>query len=305
LDPITDNPANFGGIFDTDNPDNPFKGWSFVFIPYCTGDIHWGAVDTEYVDYLGIYGPQNDSLTIKHRGFVNFMAVLEWITETFRRPHKIFVSGSSAGSYAAILNSPFIQESFPKSKMYVLCDAGNGVVDQGFQTNYIDNWNVQFPEWIFGSEWSFADSNIAEISGKIAEYYPKSKVAQYTTAGDSTQIWFFNVMLEITENPYSLPPDWTNWYNITPEVWCNWYQQMLNFTYLTAETPNYRYYIAAGEDHTIMAYDKFYMEDSADIPFVKWVKAMVKSQGGRHGHGGIPWKNTECEDCELPVPCPF
>lgn len=63
--------------------------------------------------------------------------------------------------------------------------------------------------------------------------------------------------------------------------------------------------IAAGQDHTIMAYDKFYEEDSAGIPFVKWVKAMVKSQGGTHGHGGRPWENAECDDCELPIFCPF
>jgi hypothetical protein len=303
LDPIYDNPENFGGIFDTTNPDNPFKDWSFVFIPYCTGDIHWGANDMVYEDYLNLIPYM--TWTIQHRGFVNFQAVLQWMKETFIRPHKIFISGSSAGSYGAILNFPFIQEAFPKTMTSVLGDAGNGVVDEGFQTIYIDNWNVQIPEWIFGSDWSFAESNIADMYETIAEYYPHRKIAQYTAAGDATQIWFYNVMLEITANPFSLPEDWQDWDNITPEVWCDWYEQMLNFAYITAETPNYRYYIAAGQDHTIMAYDKFYEEDSAGISFVKWVKAMVKSQGGTHGHGGRPWENAECDDCELPIFCPF
>ena len=296
LDPFLDNPANGNGIFDTDNPDNPFKDWSFVFIPYCTGDVHWGANDMEYPTTTG-------SWTIQHRGFVNFLAVLQWIKETFIKPHKIFVSGSSAGSYGAILNFPFIQEAFPKTVAYVLGDAGNGVVDEGFQTFYIDNWNVQIPEWIFGSDWSYAESDIADIYETIAEYYPHRKIAQYTAAGDATQIWFYNVMLEITDNPLGSPADWDN---ITPVVWCDWYEQMLDFAYITSETPNYRYYIAAGQDHTIMAYDKFYEEDSAGIPFVKWVKAMVKSQGGTHGHGGIPWENAECDECNLPpLPCTY
>jgi hypothetical protein len=53
-----------------------------------------------------------------------------------------------------------------------------------------------------------------------------------------------------------------------------------------------------------MGYDKFYEEDSAGIPFVDWVDAMVRNQGGTHGHGGIPWVNAECEECDDPVPCP-
>jgi hypothetical protein len=303
MDAVEDNPENFGGIFDTTNPLNPFKDWSFVFIPYCTGDIHWGAADTNYIDYLGIYG--GGEITIQHRGFVNFQAVLEWLTETFRRPHKIFVTGSSAGSYGAILAFPYINDAFPKSKAYVLGDAGNGVVDEGFKNIYINNWNVQIPEWVFGPSWSFSDSSVAEMYSTIADYYPKTKVAQYTTAGDSTQIWFYNVMLQITDNPLSFPPDWVNFDNITPAVWCDWYGQMLGFADETAQSPNYRYYIGAGGDHTIMAYPKFYEEESAGIPFVEWVNAMVKSQGGRHGHGGIPWVNTECDDCDLLVACPF
>ena len=31
------------GIFDTANRKNPFKNWYFVYIPYCTGDVHGGG----------------------------------------------------------------------------------------------------------------------------------------------------------------------------------------------------------------------------------------------------------------------
>jgi hypothetical protein len=79
---------------------------------------------------------------------------------------------------------------------------------------------------------------------------------------------------------------------------------MIDFAYSAAEAPNYRYYIGAGDDHTIMGYDKFYAEESAGIPFVDWVDAMVRNQGGTHGHGGMPWVNAECEDCGDPIPCP-
>ena len=39
---IADYDTGFMGIFDTELFLNPFKDWYFVYIPYCTGDVHWG-----------------------------------------------------------------------------------------------------------------------------------------------------------------------------------------------------------------------------------------------------------------------
>lgn len=101
------------GILDTDNPNNPFNGWYYVFIPYCIGDIHWGAEDTVYQDYLDQI-PCVDSWTIHHRGFVNFQVVLlKWVTDNFLWPRKIFVTGNSAGGYDAIMAFPYIKQAFP------------------------------------------------------------------------------------------------------------------------------------------------------------------------------------------------
>ena len=35
------------GIFDT-SADGLFKDWSIVYVPYCTGDVHWGNATVEY-----------------------------------------------------------------------------------------------------------------------------------------------------------------------------------------------------------------------------------------------------------------
>jgi len=115
------------GILDGTRAANPFKDWNIVYIPYCTGDLHWGAKDKDY-------GGGN---IIRHRGFVNFMFVLDWIKENFDtdgpdQPDKIFVTGISAGAYGAILNFPYIRDSFSDSSMYVLADAGNGVTTTAF-----------------------------------------------------------------------------------------------------------------------------------------------------------------------------
>jgi len=88
-------------------------------------------------------------------------------------------------------------------------------------------------------------------------------------------------------------------------VWCDWHDNMLDFMYHTADSArNYRYYIAAGTYHTIMMSPEFYTEDSAGVPFLKWVRSMVRNPFGMWG-GPLTgkWKNAECEDCQDPVPC--
>jgi hypothetical protein len=209
------------GIFDQTRKDNPFKNWGFVYVPYCTGDLFWGANDASY-----------NGVEIKHRGFVNFQAVLKYLEKNTKRPKKIFVTGSSAGSYGATLAFPYVKESFPRSKVYLLGDAGNGVMGGTFQTEGVYNWNVQMPDWIFPGGYDPA-MTLEYIYTEIAAEYPKSRLAQYTTAFDGTQIYFYNVMLNIN-NPYE-------WGNITPAVAGTWHFTMKTNVYNTAAaSPNYR-----------------------------------------------------------------
>ncbi len=280
------------GIFDMSRPANPFRHWNFVFIPYCTGDIHWGSASKTYPGYQGD-GPY----TIHHKGFDNFLAVLKWITENFQRPNKIFVTGSSAGSYGALVGFPYIQEAYPNSVASMLGDAGFGVVTELFHDVQIHNWGFvqNLPAWIPGFERPFSDYSIAEMYKMIAQYYSNRKMGQFTNAWDGTQAFFYNVMINIA--------DPTKWSNFVP-VWCDWNEQMLDHADLAAEAPNYRYYIAAGTAHTIMAYDEFYEENSAGVPFVQWIRALLINRLGIHGRGGGPWRNLECSDCGAPLACP-
>jgi hypothetical protein len=213
-------------------------------------------------------------------------------------PHKVFVAGSSAGAYGAIFNFPYIQEAYPLAQASVLGDAGNGIVTEEFQTYSINNWGVQdnLPDWIPGIvDVPLSDLSMDQIYKSIAAYYSHRKIAQYTTAWDWNQTFFYYVMSDISNPAY--------WNTEWPTEWCNWNAQMLGFAYSTAEAPNFRYYIAAGQTHTILMSPLFYTEESAGVPFVDWLSAMVENQGGTKGHGAVPWLNLECEDCQDPLSC--
>jgi len=278
-----DNPAlSPYGIFDLSNPNNPFKDWSFVFIPYCTGDIHLGSKDATY------YFPSGQPWTIHHRGFDNFLVVLKWINEKFKKPHEIFVTGSSAGSYGAMSGFPWIKEVYPKSKVSVLGDAGMGVTPPQFNTRGI--WNSQLPPWIFGQNPPTIPTR--EIWKAIAEYYPHSKLAEFTNAWDMTQIFFYDFILQTLELPHG-------------GSCASWNDQMLAGVDDKQEAPNYRSYVAAGQIHTILGRPQFYTEDSAGVTLLDWLNAMVDNQGGTNGHGAVPWENVECIECDPPLSCPY
>lgn len=289
-----DDLTNGHGIFELSNPENPFADWNFVFIPYCTGDVHWGSNDYEYPDVLNEYG--GEPWTIRHRGFVNFMAVMSWVTEHFSNPHSIFVAGSSAGAYGALIAFPYVAEVYPKSKVALLGDAGNGVITQSFLDVAPEVWGAvaNIPSWIPGipSAPPYPLTIIPGMYKSIGEYHDHLKISQFTTAYDNNQTFFYNVMLNVH--------DPAAWNDIVP-VWCDWHEGMLENTAISEQALNYRYYIAAGDIHTILTSDRVYTEDPAGgVGFVDWLDSLVKNQGGTRGQGAVPWLNLQCTECDEP-----
>ena len=288
------------GIFDFTDCPNPFKDWYVIYLPYCTGDLFWGAQDAQYGEF-----------TIQHRGFVNFMAVLNWMKNNFRCPLQVFVTGSSAGGYGAILNYPYIREAFPLSRVYALGDAANGVTGEGFTAAANEKWNIQYPDWILTGD--ITEYDMDDIYTNIAAEYPFMKFAQYTTAGDSTQSWFYYLQrtdpytgYPIIKEPYVWNPDpavigdelYAVYMQLQLASFGLWHNQMLAYAYGTADAaPNYRYYIGEGTVHTILRSDKFYTENSAEgVSFAGWVWIMVNNPFGFFGGPlqGI-WQNVEAE----------
>jgi hypothetical protein len=107
------NPATYDGIFRFDNAANPVKDWDFVYIPYCTADVHTGSVTRLYHNVGNPAIPLPPVFTIKHRGFDNFMVVLDWIKAHVDSPQRVLVAGSSAGGYGASANFPWLASTYP------------------------------------------------------------------------------------------------------------------------------------------------------------------------------------------------
>ena len=298
-------PSEVGGILKRNKKDNPVKDWNMVFIPYCTGDAHIGSRDTVYSDPLGLInggGP----LKVQHRGFDNFMAVREWLKDNTKRKRTehILVAGSSAGAYGALLNFPRLQGLYPKkTQVTLLVDAGVGVFTQPFVDQIFNNadgglWGASknLATWIPGLDRAgLYDSATLyrEIMTGLADYFPKSRLGQYTAAWDGVQVFFLNIMQQTDAGSVN-PLEWSN---ISPGTWLAWHAGMRNTLEVTARKKNVSFYLGAGVDHAalidVFRPNYFYEEHSAqDVYLTDWVKRIIKDKKSR---------NLSCDgDCGAP-----
>jgi Pectinacetylesterase len=92
------------GIFDPNEPDNPVRDWSFVYVPYCTGDVHAG--DEDLAGVPGFVGAH------QFVGYRNFGLDLARIGPTFPAPSHVLVTGISAGGYGAAFNYDRIADAY-------------------------------------------------------------------------------------------------------------------------------------------------------------------------------------------------
>lgn len=100
-----------GTIFDRDEPANPFREDSWVFVPYCTGDFFSGGRRAEY--------------GVDHHGYALIDKVLENIVPRFSGVEQVVMYGVSAGGFGTVFNYEQLREAFPPSvRIDLLDDSG-------------------------------------------------------------------------------------------------------------------------------------------------------------------------------------
>jgi hypothetical protein len=282
-------PAAYDGIF-RDDPANPVAGWNAVYIPYCSADIHTGSSTQTYANAGNPLLPP--TFTLEHRGFDNFMVVLDWMSRNIDRPADILVAGSSAGGYGATANFPWIAQAFRNAHVSVLADASQGVTTPAFDTGLPgrESWNPQLKAEVFGPDATLVPG--PELMRRAALASPKVKTAQFTTRFDEVQIGFYGVMKQFYGPGGSCPHPALDWNALMVGQLASDLQAV----------PNLRSYVAAGSYHTVMRSPLFYSESSAGLPFSSWLGAMLKNRGGTGASGG-GWESAACPGCLAALPC--
>ncbi len=266
----SDDPATMSdGILDFTNRENPFRDWYGVFVPYCTGDIHWGDAVVTY-PATGDY----PEVTIQHKGFVNASTVMEWIYDHFDAPEVIFVTGVSAGSYGSLMFAPYLMDHYPDARAVQVGDSGAGVITQEFLELGLTNWNAvdNIPEFFTELHEAPLESlTLSDVYIAAANYFPDQVYAQYNTAYDENQEFYYVAMGGNEED---------------------WHDLMLeNIAAIEAGAPTFRYFINWGELHGVLPYPEFYTYQTNGVRVRDWIADLAVGRD-------VP--SVMCTDCTTP-----
>ena len=235
------------GIYNRISVANPFYGWTHVFIPYCTGDLHVGRAT---VDYGGF--------KVHHQGARNAQAALEYVFRNHANPERVFVTGCSAGAYGAVLWADKVLATYRNAQIAVCGDAGVGVVTEDFPG--FTAWNPRLPELPGLS----SPPKVSEIYRALAQAYPKAVLAQYATLLDGTQIYFYALMKK-----EAAPSE------ATAREWAVAAERAVGFP---ASEANYTYYLAPGSQHCILPRPELYTLKVGEVSFLDWLRALAEGK---------------------------
>ena len=282
--------AGLGGIADPDDPRNPLREHTQVFIPYCTGDLHFGSRDALYE------APGGGQWPIHHRGRENVMAVLTVLRSHYealgQAPREIVLAGVSAGGYGVLYNLPAVVETFPGTRrLRAVVDSANGVITDDLYAAALTPdgaWGV-WEDIAPGLRSAFSagpERLITKTFRDLGWQYPRARFGHYTRVFDGTQILFYNIARHPGEPQLWLDPA------ELATAGLEWSFKARAAMWRTARTTwNYRFYLAAGTEHTILGTGALYEEQSAgDIHLIDWLTDMID----RRSSVRTRWRTLSC-----------
>jgi hypothetical protein len=258
-----DHPDQQGGIFDTAHAGNPFADYSFIYVPYCTGDVHLGDVTSEY----------SPELTVEHNGWVNGSAAVVHLAENYPDAEQVVVVGESAGSIAAPVYAGVISDEMPDTQITVFGDGSGGYPDiPELNATVSGLWGVHanMPDWpendgITAEAWSFPAFWV-----QAGTHDPDIVMARFDYAYDGTQQAFMSIFMPDTDGPAVLA-------GIDE-----------NEARIEGDGVTQHSYTAPGSDHTLVRKEDFYTMEVDGVTLVEWVDALI---------AGEPLDDVRCEEC--------
>lgn len=121
-----------GGI-SSDNESNPFRDWTFLVLPYATGDFHSGTGEYHYLK-------NNVEQTVYHTGYDNYSSFIEKARQYVGEPDTLLVTGFSAGGFATSLLADDVIGRFPSATNVTVCVDSSLLLYDGWHETAADLW---------------------------------------------------------------------------------------------------------------------------------------------------------------------
>ncbi|HMP98505.1 MAG TPA: pectin acetylesterase-family hydrolase [Cyclobacteriaceae bacterium] len=262
--------ADFDGILNFKHPENPFKDYTIIAVPYCTGDVHFGNRDVVYTKETA--DGKVEEFTVHHRGKVNTFSAIEWIQKNIKSPKEIFVTGFSAGAIASPFYASYLAQHYRNAQVTSLSDDSGSFNETIAQAGDPSQWGLPntlntFPGWEKLRSTSGFDEFVI-LASKSAE---NLKLFQVNHAFDHVQA--SNIKLTSIQDP--------NVFELIQETDKN----------IKAEVPHFKSNLIGGNKHTSIQLYSFYGYQSNGIRLRDWVADIAL---------GKEVDNVHCNPCERP-----
>lgn len=248
-------PENRAGLFDITRSDNPFAGYSFLYVSSCTGDAHLGNASR-------VYSPE---LTVEHRGFVNGTAALDHLAAHYPGATRVVVVGKTAGSVAAPIYGGLVADRLPKAKVTVFgAQSGAWPDHPGFNTDILGaRWSAYdaMPAWAVDGL-AVRDWGVPRFWSQAGRHDPRLVLARFDYAFDP------NAASELT--PWS-----TGSLLATIDA---------NEAAIEAAGVRLHSYTVPGADHQLFERDKFYTITVNGVRLVDWLEDLIGARAPADVH---------------------
>ena len=110
----------------SDDASNPFRDWSFLVIPYASGDFHSGTGEYCYTE-------NGKEKVIYHQGYTNYSAFVG-------SPDTLLITGFSAGGFATSLLADDVIDRFPSAENITVCVDSSLLLYDGWRETAQNLW---------------------------------------------------------------------------------------------------------------------------------------------------------------------
>jgi Pectinacetylesterase len=230
------------GIFDRNATANPFDDWNFVYVPYCTSDIHGG--DNVIVYTEGVKPPK----TVHHVGHANILAYVARLAPTFPSAPKLVVSGASAGGFGAAINYATIRDAMAAQASYLVDDSGplleGNDINPDLRSAWTASWRLdKILDPLCGQD---CTTDLSVAFTKLSMRYPSDRLALLSSVQDGVIRQYFLLLAEAFQ---------TDLLKMATDV--------------LDPTPNFRYFFISGDSHTMLGNIGAVM--SGTTPLATWL----------------------------------
>jgi cysteine-rich repeat protein len=258
-----------GGIFDRGNPANPMRDWTWVYVPYCSGDVYAGQAETMLAGKMRSFA-----------GYSNITAFLERLVPSFD-VDQVVLSGSSAGGFGAAVNYPQAQRAFGSVPVALIDDSGPPMSAEVFPPCLQSLWRTVWglDKTIIkecGDDCPSGDDFIADAFDHALREFPTMQGGVFSSTGDQTIRTFAGY-------------GWSGGYNmcanvpsaVTSAIYTAGLTELR--TRVMTDSPGLGTYFVGGSGHTILRSGNFYTTKIGEATVAQWVTSAIAGTASHLG----------------------